>query len=260
MRQAPAPRSPTLVIEQPSYIPWLGYFDLLAQADVWVWYDDVQYTRRDWRNRNRVDVDGRPTWLTVPVRSGPRSATRICDVEIDASRPWPRRHLETLRHCYSRAPHFREVIPVVEASLLAGHSHLAPLVIELNEALCRLLGLTPAFQRSSELEGIEGARQERLLQICRRLRASTYLSGPAAHNYIAPGAFRRAGIELRYIVYQYPPYERGGAPFVPGLSILDALCWMGPSRTRDYLLEHGRSEPGEADALPRRKLDHGSLA
>src|ERR1051325_5923728 len=107
------PPGVTLVIEQPASLPWLGYFDLMRQADLWIWYDDVQYTSRDWRNRNRVAGAGPPLWLTVPVRR-PRRHARICDVEIDHGRDWARKHLETCRHCYRPAPHSESVRRLLE--------------------------------------------------------------------------------------------------------------------------------------------------
>src|SRR4029450_6585118 len=95
----------TVVIEQPNYIPWLGYVDLIRQSDVWIWYDDVQYTRRDWRNRNRI-AGNDPLWLTIPVKAKGGFAQRICDVQIDDAQPWARRHLDMIRRCYARAPFF----------------------------------------------------------------------------------------------------------------------------------------------------------
>ena len=226
--------SRVVVVEQPNYIPWIGYFDLIAQSDVWVWYDDVQYTKRDWRNRNLVAGEGEPVWLTIPVRTRGRYEQKILEVEIDRERPWEHKHLETLRHCYRDAPAFDPVFAIVRKSLEAGHERLADLTIELNEELCRFLGLRTRFLRSSGME-VQGDRQERLLEICRRLGAGVYLSGPAAQSYLTPEPFRREGLELRYIVYDYPPYERGGRPFIPRLSILDPLFWLGPEGTRALL-------------------------
>jgi WbqC-like protein len=231
-----------VVIEQPNYLPWIGYFSLVAQCDVWVWYDDVQYTRRDWRNRNRVDSGSDVCWLTVPVRKAPVDQ-RICDVEIDYSRPWVDRHLATLHHGYRRAPYFAELHDLVAASLQRRHVGLAGLTIELGEAICGYLGLQRGFRRSADFGGLQGRREERLLDLCRRLGATTYLSGPAARNYITPRSFLDQGLALRYAVYDFPPYPRGGRPFVPNLSILDPLFWLGPHETRDYLERHARSEP-----------------
>jgi hypothetical protein len=225
---------PTIAILQPNYIPWLGNFDLIAQSDVWVWYDDVQYTRRDWRNRNRVAGRSEPVWLTIPVSHGPRSQ-RICDVAIDSSRPWAHRHLETFRHLYSRAPYAAPVDDILNDSLTAGHHRLVDLVIEINEKLCRLLGIDREFVRSSTLAGVTGRKSERLIAICRRLGAGTYLSGPAGEDYLDASAFEDAGIALRYAFYDYPPYARGGQPFVANLSVIDPLCWTGAAATAALL-------------------------
>jgi hypothetical protein len=232
----------TAVIEQPNYIPWIGYFDLIAQADVWIWYDDVQYTKRDWRNRNRVAANGPPVWLTIPVKTKGRFAQPICDVEIDETRPWVRTHLETLRRCYARAPFYEQLEPLLRESLEAPHARLADLTISLNESLCRLLGIAPPFLRSSRMPLPAGDRLQRLVEICRIAGATAYLSGPAARAYLEPSLFADAGIELRYIVYDYPPYARGRSPFIPQLSIVDALAWLGPEATRAYLGQHRRTE------------------
>jgi hypothetical protein len=231
----------TLVVEQPNYIPWLGYFDLIRQSDVWIWYDDVQYTKRDWRNRNRVAGDGAPVWLTIPVKTKGRFAQAIRDVEIDDDQPWRKRHLGTLRRCYARAPHGGAVLALVERAFAASYARLADLTIDLNESICASLGFAPRFLRSSAL-AVSGERQERLLRLCELTQATTYLSGPAARDYLDPHAFERASIELRYIVYDYPPYARGAQAFVPRLSILHALAWLGAEQTAAYLAAHSRSE------------------
>jgi hypothetical protein len=152
-----------------------------------------------------------------------------------------RKHLETVRHCYGDAPWLGEVFALLSRVLTRGHSHLAELTIELNQELCRYLGLSPEFRRSSAL-GVAGERQERLIEICRRLGATAYLSGPAARAYISPESFARAGLELRYIVYDDSPYPRGDRPFVPRLSILDPLVWLGPEGTAAFLARHHRWE------------------
>ena len=145
-----------------------------------------------------------------------------------------RHHLATVRSVYGRAPHYPQVYELLRAALEGGHQRLADLTITLNEALAGWLGLRPRFLRSSSL-AVSGGRQDRLITICRGLDATTYLSGPAARAYIDPGAFTDAGLTLRYIVYDYPPYERGGLPFIPRLSILDPLAWLGPAATRELL-------------------------
>lgn len=236
----------TVVIEQPNYVPWVGYFDLIRQSDVWVWYDDVQYTRRDWRNRNRIAADV-AEWLTIPVKTKTRFAQRIAEVEIDDTQRWRQRHLQSIRRCYARAPFFEPMFALVEEAFAAGDTRLADLTIRVDEAICALVGIQTSFMRSSRMQVANTDREERLLDICRAAGGNVYLSGPAARAYIDPKAFAAAGIELRYIVYDYPPYSRGPRPFVPSLSILDALAWLGSRGTADYLAAHGRSE---REAMP----------
>ncbi|HEX5717309.1 MAG TPA: WbqC family protein [Thermoanaerobaculia bacterium] len=230
-----------IVIEQPNYIPWIGYFDLMAQCDVWIWYDDVQYTKRDWRNRNRIAGDGGPLWLTIPVKTKGRFHQKIGEVEIDYARPWVRKHLAAFRDCYRRAPGFGDLLGIYGGALEREPRFLADLTIGLNETLAGCLGLAPRFARSSSFGGSEerADRQQRLLDLCARSAATAYLSGPAARAYIDPESFHRAGVALRYMVYNYPPYARGGHPFVPHLSILDALAWLGPAETA-ALIRHGQ--------------------
>jgi hypothetical protein len=229
--------STTVVIEQPNYIPWIGYFDLMRQADVWIWYDDVQYTKRDWRNRNRIagaTVDSM-VWLTIPVKTRRRFEQTIREVEIDNSQPWSRRHLASLQRLYARAPFVDLVTALLSDALLAGTAALADLTITLNETICRLLGRAPMFYRSSQEPERGSGRVARLVELCRRHHATSYLSGPAARAYMEPEDFREAGIDLAYIVYAYPPYSRGSSPFIPNLSIVDALAWMGPKETAAFL-------------------------
>ncbi len=226
----------SVVILQPNYVPWIGYFDLMSRADVWVWYDDVQYTKNDWRNRNVVLVSGRPRWLTIPVRSRHRFGQRVCDVEIAYATGWPRKHLRTVEQAYADRPYVRGALEVLSESFDRHHRLLADLTIELNEAISSRLGLGTSFVRSSALHDTGGERQERLIHICTLLGADTYLSGPAARAYIDLSHFTRHGIRVLYMTYDYP-----SGPLRPegyNVSILDTLARLGDAGTRDQL---GRS-------------------
>ena len=238
----------TVGILQPNYLPWIGNFDLMAQTDVWVWYDDVQYTRRDWRNRNRVAGKAQPVWLTVPVRHAQRSALRICDALIDADREWVRRHLETVRHFYGRAPFFLETLALLRRTLDRPHERLTDLAIELNESLAEALEIRPRFVRSSQLTYPRDERNGRLLAICQQFDATTYLSGPAARAYLEPDRFARQGIAIRYASYDYPQYDRGGGPFYRDLSVIDPLCWAGAAQVARWLGR--RDEARSLEAAP----------
>ena len=242
-----------MVIEQPSYAPWAGYFGLMSQCDLWIWYDDVQFTRRDWRNRNRLaDAANRATWITVPVKSkGGYGEQRIDEVEIDEQRPWRRKHLGTLAAGCGAAPEHVATRDLFSGVLDRRHGRLADLAIDLAEAIAARLGIVVETVRSSSLTGVDGKRQQRLLEILERTGATSYLSGPAARSYIDPAAFSDAGLELywaNYDEFDARPYPRLGRPFVPRLSILDPLAWLGGPQTAAWLRACMRAERDAAAA------------
>lgn len=218
----------TLAVLQPGYLPWLGYFDQVRRADVFVHYDDVQFDRGGWRNRNRVKSPQGPQWLTVPVRYDGDTPARICEVEIDQRAPWARKHIATIRHLYARAPHLDDYLPEIGALLERGWGRLVDLDLAVVERFCGWLGVSARFARSSEL-GIEGERSERLLRICQHFGASRYLSGSAARDYLDLDLFACSGIAVEWQDYHHPTYPQLHGEFVPYLSALDLLLNNGPT-------------------------------
>lgn len=217
------------VVLQPSYVPWRGYFDLIRRADVFVFYDDVQYDKNGWRNRNRIKTASGVQWLTIPVlgKGTLTSKARICDIETDPRVDWKHKHLEQLRHAYRKAPHFEEVYSFVgDLFSRTPADRLSNFTIGTTIAIARLLGLTTQFCTSSDL-GVSGAKNERLLQTLATVGATSYISGPAAKAYIDDAAFERAGIDLSYIDYTYASYEQLHPPYDPAVSILDLLFMKG---------------------------------
>ena len=215
----------TLVVLQPGYLPWLGFFDQMRRADVFVYYDDVQFDKQGWRNRNRIKSPAGPHWLTVPVhREG--MGQRILDVEIDNRMPWARKHLGTLRQFYARAPFSRRYLPELEALLQRRWERIVDLDIAVVEMMCEWLGLQRPTARSSGLD-IEGERSHRLLKLCQHFGASRYLSGDAAKDYLDVGLFARHGIEVEWQQYRHPIYPQQHGEFVPYLSALDLLLNCG---------------------------------
>lgn len=223
------------VILQPSYIPWRGYFDLIHRADVFVFYDDVQYDKHGWRNRNRIKTAQGTRWLTIPVRSrGATDGVRIRDVPTNDDEPWPRKHLATLRQSYASAPHLADYLPWLERVYAAPPPLLADFTIATTIDLAAMLGITSTkFLRSSEL-GIGGGKTERLVNIVRHVGATEYLSGPSARDYIEPEKFEDAGIALEYIEYRYPEYPQLHPPYDAQVSILDLLFMTG-SEAPNYI-------------------------
>ncbi|MGE5181461.1 MAG: WbqC family protein [Acidobacteriota bacterium] len=217
------------VILQPSYIPWRGYFDLIHRADVFVFYDDVQYDKHGWRNRNRIKTASGPQWLTIPVHSK-RNVTDgllLSETRIAWNQDWPRKHLAALRQAYARAPHFRDYAALLEQLFAARPERLVDFTIESTLVLAKALGITHTrFVRSSELR-VSGARTERLVDILRAVGATQYLSGPSAKAYIDDNVFAAANIGLDYIVYDYSPYEQLHPPYDPQVSVLDLMFMTG---------------------------------
>lgn len=218
----------TIGVIQPSFIPWRGYFDFIHEVDVFVFLDDVQYTVRDWRNRNRIrTVDGPSSWLTIPVKGGRNQL--IKDVMVDTEQDWRRKHLNTLRHNYARTPYFDEYFPGVEAVYDEPIQSLSELDIRLTEAISGWLGIETLFRVSSDLE-VPGDKGARLRNLVKALGGDRYLSGPSAAEYLDPRAWEAQGIQLDFKDYGgYPQYEQIAEPFDPQVSILDLLFMTGPS-------------------------------
>ena len=227
-----------MVVLQPGYLPWLGFFDQMFRADVFVYYDDVQYDKHGWRNRNRIKTAQGPQWLTVPVRHHGLGSPRILDVEIDNRGPWARKHAASIRHAYARAPYLDTYMPAIDDILSRGWSRLVDLDVTLVGAMAAMLGLVPTVARSSELD-IHGARSDRLLRICQHFAARTYLSGDAAKEYLDVALFERHGIAVEWQHFSHPVYPQQHGAFIPSLSALDLLLNCGPESRR--VLE-GRGE------------------
>jgi len=218
------------VILQPSYIPWRGYFHQIQKADVFVFYDDVQYDKHGWRNRNLIKGPNGPQWLTIPVASKGAVSQHlpISQARIVWDRDWTRTHWGTLTACYARSPYFTQYAATFESFYQQRPELLADYTIETTIALARLLGIEHTrFVRSSELD-VQGSRTERLVRILRRVGATHYISGPSARDYMDEPLFAEAGISLEYMEYDYPEYSQLYPPFDGRVSVLDLLFMVGP--------------------------------
>ncbi|HEY3313414.1 MAG TPA: WbqC family protein [Anaerolineales bacterium] len=226
-----------VVILQPSYIPWRGYFDQISRADLFIFYDDVQYDKHGWRNRNQIKTAQGKQWLTIPVHSaGVTQGIPIMDVRIDWSKPWAKNHWKTLSIAYARAPFFPRYASFIEPFYQRQDDLLADFTIDLTIALARELGISHTqFLRSSSLSGIDGQKTERLIQILTRVGASHYISGPSARDYIEQDKFDSAGITLEYVQYDYREYPQLHPPYEPQVSALDLLFMMGPEAPNYFI-------------------------
>ncbi len=230
------------VILQPSYIPWRGYFHQIYKADTFVFYDDVQYDKHGWRNRNRVKTPQGSQWLTIPVftKGAVTEKISVNEIRINGSEKWNQKHWATLKQVYNKAPYFQHYTPLLEQFYNSPPELLADFTIDLTIALARELGITHTrFIRSSSLN-VVGSKTDRLINILQTLGATHYISGPSARDYIEEEKFQAAEISLEYIVYDYPEYNQLYPPFDPQVSILDLLFMTGPQAPR-YIWGNSRS-------------------
>jgi WbqC-like protein family len=217
-----------IAIVQSNYIPWKGYFDLIHSVDEFILFDDVQYTRRDWRNRNVIKTKDGPTWLTIPVRISGRYLSPIKDIEVDGQK-WREQHWRTIAASYARAPHFGFLKAAFE-EVYRGSSEASLSLINRSfiETICAALSIRTKLSWSMDHQIVEG-KTARLVSLCQQAGASTYVSGPSARDYIDLGLFEEAGIAVEFFDYKgYPEYPQQYPPFKHDVSILDLLFNQGP--------------------------------
>lgn len=228
----------TVVITQSNYLPWRGYFDMLRSADEVILLDSVQYTRRDWRNRNRIKTSDGLAWLTIAVETKGRFDQAIDEIRI-ADSDWAAHHLRKVEFAYRRAPHFDAVFPWF--SSVVREIGTEPLLSNVNRRMLRAisdrLGITVPILRCSEVldRGTLGkiTASERLLSLAKARCASCYLTGPAAKDYLDVDLFASRGIEVIWMDYQgYPEYPQLWGPFEPFVSVLDLLLNTGDEAPR----------------------------
>jgi WbqC-like protein len=221
-------RAKAVAIVQSCYIPWKGYFDLINLVDEFILYDDQQYTRRDWRNRNRIKTPQGTQWLTIPVEVKGRYEQPI-DETLISDPDWNDRHWKTLQHNYSAAPHFDDYAGTL-SSLYAGldERRLSAINRAFLDTICDLLGIETTLSWSTDYEA-QGTKTDRLVSLCQASGATTYLSGPSAEDYMDESLFAAAGIELGYMDYSgYPEYPQLHPPFEHEVTVLDLLFNTGP--------------------------------
>lgn len=236
-----------VAIHQPNFFPWLGYFDKIVRADVFVVLDHVQFPKSEgnWSNRVRLAVNGQPAWVTMPVVRDYEGFRRIDEMRIDNRAPWRRKLVQLLRTNYGKAAAFKDVFPAVESWIENPTDLLAEYNLAAITAICERLGLRSShLVRSSALE-VTGTKTDLLVNIVKAAGGTTYLSGDGSAGYQEDEAFAAAGIELVYQRFVHPVYPQRGVPeFLPGLSILDAICHCGFEGASKTLEITRQVEPG----------------
>ena len=222
-----------VTVHQPHFLPWLGYLHRMSQADVFVVLDHVQFERRNYQNRTMIRVAGKPRWLTVPVEQHSQKE-RIAEKRIDNSlhgtpRWWSSAHFQTIRHAYRQAPFVAQYLPALRRLFETRWTGLAELNAAALELLREAFGIRTRLVKSSEL-GVQGAKSELVLNLCRAVGADTLLVGlGGSRDYLDKEAFARAGIALAYQEFEHPVYPQcDGGAFDKGLSALDMLLNSGP--------------------------------
>ena len=223
-----------VAISQSNYIPWKGYFDQISRVDEFIFLDSVQYTRRDWRNRNQLKGPNGLIWLTIPVHSKGNYTLSIDQIQISENH-WRDRHLKTIFANYSRSKQFKRVFPIIEQAYADATSSF---LSEVNRTLIRrfsdYLGFDVDFKTCRNYDLVAG-KNERILSICLQSQASCYLSGPAARSYLDVRLFESHGISVEFMDYdRYPEYIQNWGPFQGRVSIIDLLLNCG-SDSRDFI-------------------------
>lgn len=223
--------SKKIVILQPGYIPWLGFFDLMHRSDLFVILDDVQYTVRDWRNRNRIKTAHGIKWLTVPIKSKGIRSKLVNEVEVDNEQNWMKVHIDTLKSYYRKAAYFDEIISLYEQALIRPIKRIIDIDINIIRHILNYLGIRKDLILSSDIS-VTGAKDLKLLEICKRMGGSHYISGYAAKAYLREDIFKREEIMVEWHNYNHPYYNQlwlTELGFISHLSVIDLLFNHGPA-------------------------------
>ena len=220
-----------IAILQSNYIPWKGYFDLINMVDEFIIYDDVQYTKNDWRNRNKIKTSQGIQWLSIPVRQE-NLVQKIIDIKI-TDKKWNIRHWRSISQSYAKAKHFKEFKDFFEELYMGCNEvYLSQINYKYILAICKILGITTKIRFSSEFV-LRNGQTERLLGIYEDCDAALYISGPAAKNYFDIELANKANIQVEWMDYNgYKEYEQLFPPFVHGVSILDLIFNEGINATK----------------------------
>ncbi len=222
-----------VAVMQPTYLPWMGYFNLMKNVDRFVYLDDVIFDSRSWQQRNQIILGDKLLWLTVPVYTKGRSSQLINEVRINNETNWQRKHEKSLQSSFARAPYREILAPALTQVFSKTESLLADLNISFITLIASLLEINTPTICSSQL-GCLGTKSARLFEICNRLGATSYISPAGSFDYVkSEGIFAKQALPVIFQNFNVPPY-RAASPLLQGKnpSIIDALAWIGPEATR----------------------------
>ncbi|MCI8669515.1 MAG: WbqC family protein [Lachnospiraceae bacterium] len=224
-----------IAILQSNYIPWKGYFDMINMVDEFVLYDDMQYTKRDWRNRNKIKAIQGMQWISIPVATKGKFYQKICETEVISS-DWVDEHWKTLQYNYARAKHFDEYSEIIKElyEQCREERYLSKINYIFLKNICKILDINTKITWSSEYNLIDG-KTEKLVNICKQAGAECYLSGPAAKDYIDNELFIKENIDLEYMDYSgYKEYYQLYGEFQHTVTVLDMIFNLG-KETKKYM-------------------------
>ena len=218
----------TAVILQPGYLPWLGFFEQFYRCDVFIVYDDVQYDKDGWRNRNRIKTVNGWQWLTVPVLTSGQNKPLVKDTRINNKTNWRKKHLASIQQSYSKAPHFQDYFDAIQHTYAQEWDFLIDLDMHFIRLLAGGLGLERDMRFASAFGGSDAGPTARLVHICEAVGADIFYEGAAGKHYIDEALFDAHGIRLQYQQYDHPEYDQLHGEFLPYMSTLDLLLNHGP--------------------------------
>ena len=218
-----------VVILQPNYIPWIGYFEIIKSSDIFIFLDDVQYTKRDWRNRNFININNKKYLLTIPVNTKGKFHQKINEVKL-ANQKFKEKHLEIIRQNYKKTRYFDEFFYILNKTYNKySEDYLSEFNINLIKVISNYLKIETKFMKSSDFK-IELKSNEKLIELCKKVNCKIYLSGIKARNYLNEKKFIEANIKLKIVKYkQQKIYKNQINKFIPKLSIIDLIFNEGPN-------------------------------
>lgn len=214
----------TVSIHQPAYLPWLGYFDKIRQAELFIYLDSVQFQKQSYQNRNKIRKAEGWSWLTVPVETkGRLYETPLSELRINNRIDWRRKHRVAIEMNYRKAPCFDEIMPLLEQFYLREWTHLSDLCFEMMQVFNERLGIRTEIRKASELRAVEGSKSDLILNLCEAVGADRYLSGSLGRDYLDLPAFAERGVEVVFQDYAHPTYRQAYPGFEPNMAIVDLL-------------------------------------
>ncbi len=221
-------------IHQPNFNPYLGVIAKYLLSDVFVHLDTVQFVKNEFQNRNKILLDGHAHWLTIPVLHG--SGMRIKETRIDTRNPWQKKHLQTLKQAYARTPRFKSVYPWFEDVYRFSTDSMSEWNLHFLSRLYKILEIDTPVYSASSMETTADDPDERLISLCRQLKASTYLAGSGGPSYMDRTKWAPTGLDVEFLKYEHPIYRQGGADFVPYCGVIDLLFRFPSNEIRELAL------------------------